>query len=120
MKGKIVLVEDERRMAKAMQAILEQAGFAVQINAAGVSEAVNALEDGDDVDVGILDVNVADGEVYPVARLLRKRGIPFGFCTSMEPRTIRQEFSDVPMVRKPLDAAELIEFAARLQNDVSV
>ena len=55
----------------------------------------------------ILDINVGGQMVFPIARLLRQRGIPFIFSSGYGTGRLPPEFHDVPMLSKPFEEPEL-------------
>ena len=66
------------------------------------SEALLAAKEGD-FDAAVLDINLGDGMIYPVAEILAKRGVPFVFVTGYEADTIDDRFSEVPVLQKPIE-----------------
>src|SRR5438270_8852311 len=86
LKGRRVLVvEDEYLIAADIAASLEALGAEVAGPAASVAEALTFLErDGDRLDGAVLDVNLGKERVYPLADVLRSRGIPFVFTTGYD------------------------------------
>lgn len=72
----ILVAEDEFMVALNIQAELEACGAVVTV--------VDSVSDGLDVaangfDVAVLDVRLADGEVYPLADRLIRAGVPIVF-----------------------------------------
>ncbi|MGR3541163.1 MAG: response regulator [Hasllibacter sp.] len=72
----ILVVEDEFLIALNLEMSLNEAGARVRL-AATVDEAVRGA--GGEVHAAILDVSLADGEVFPAADVLARRGLPFVF-----------------------------------------
>ena len=61
-------------------------------------------------DVAILDVNTADGEVYPLADALTDAGVPIIFHSGrVTPDDIAQRYPEAQACAKPCPPAELIE-----------
>jgi hypothetical protein len=56
----------------------------------------------DDIDAGIIDVNLGGEFVYPVADVLIARKIPFVFVTGYGVESIEGRFGHVPIVKKPV------------------
>jgi hypothetical protein len=54
-----------------------------------------------DIDIGILDINVDGSVVFPVADVLRFRGIPFIFSTGYDFRSLPERFRDSSTLSKP-------------------
>jgi len=60
-------------------------------------------------DVAILDVNLAVELVFPVARSLRQRRIPFLFSTGYSEPRLGDEFRNAPAIGKPFSTEQLEE-----------
>jgi hypothetical protein len=71
------------------------------------SRVVDALKVEGEVDAAILDVNLAGESVYPVAEMLRARGVPFAFMTGYGSASIDPRFASVPVLQKPIEAKTL-------------
>ena len=72
----ILVAEDEFLVAFHWETVLEEQGASVR-TVATVEEAMTQSQDG--IDAAVLDVSLLDGEVFPVADELQRRGIPFIF-----------------------------------------
>ena len=97
---RVLIVEDEMLIAMMLQDMIADAGLEVE----GVANSLNAgidLANRADFDLAILDVNLNGEEVYPVAEILQRRGIPFIFSSGYGAGGIRSEFGGVPQVIKP-------------------
>ena len=71
----VLVVEDQAIIALDLQAALEDAGAHVIGPAATVGKALDLLPAS--VHAAILDANLPDGDVTPVAEELIERGVPF-------------------------------------------
>jgi CheY-like chemotaxis protein len=70
-----------------------------------MEEAREALSEG--LDAAVLDINL-DGElVYDLAAEIRNRGKPIIFVTGYHVGAIVQDFSDVPVLTKPIEPEDL-------------
>jgi DNA-binding response OmpR family regulator len=96
---RILIAEDEIFLAMMLQDLLEDAGYQVR-KAACVSDALTYIDE-DVPDAAILDVNLGGEEVYPVARALRARGVPFIFATGYGQRGLAGEFDGECTLQKP-------------------
>ena len=74
--------------------------------AARLSAALDAVSR-EQVDLAILDVNVAGEPIYPVAEALAQRSIPFVFSTGYGSAGIRDTFRDRPVLQKPFAQHDL-------------
>jgi len=72
------------------------------------------------LDAAILDANLPDGDVTPVAEELIAAGIPFLINTGVEAGGARRRYPGLPVFRKPTPPSRLIrELAALLPICVS-
>jgi CheY-like chemotaxis protein len=109
LKGRrFLVIEDEYVIAADLAACLEALGIEVAGPAASVAEALTLLEsDGDRLDGAVLDINLGNERVYPVADVLRGRGIPFVFTTGYDAAVVPSCYADVPRCEKPVDYQRL-------------
>ena len=99
--NRVLLVEDEILVAMMMKDILSELGFSVVGPFARLTEAIAAAVH-DEIDAGIIDVNLGGEFVYPVADVLAARKIPFVFVTGYGVESIDGRFGYVPIVKKPV------------------
>ena len=78
---RVLIVEDEALVAMDLQFAFEDAGAEVLGPAMSLSDALALAEHAPEIDCALLDVNIAGRDVYPVAQMLQRRGIPFIFHT---------------------------------------
>ena len=65
------------------------------------------LARGELIDFAILDINVAGKRSFPVADILRERGIPFIFATGYGSQGLMGDYDNELVVQKPFEAKEL-------------
>jgi PAS domain S-box-containing protein len=99
--NRIILVEDEILVAMMMRDVLSDLGFSVVGPFSRLSEAMIAAVH-NDIDAGIIDVNLGGEFVYPVAEVLVARDIPFIFVTGYGAESIDSRFAAVPVIKKPV------------------
>ncbi len=110
--ARILLVEDHHLIAKLAADLLRELGHEPVGPAASMSQARELLES-QHVDAAMLDVRVADGEIFPLATHLRSRGIPFVFCSCYDDNLIvPDDLRNAPFVTKPYDEDRLAEALA--------
>ena len=110
----VLIVEDQAIVALDLQAAVEEANAQVIGPAPTVREALDLL-DTDEVHAAILDANLPDGDITPVAEELIDRGVPFVINTGVAVPLDLRRFPDLPVFRKPTPASRLIrELAGRL------
>jgi DNA-binding response OmpR family regulator len=80
-KARALLVEDQFLLGLAMRDLLIELGLDVVGPARGLDEANWLLDEHPDLDVAVLDVYLGAEMIWPLARELRKRSIPFVFMT---------------------------------------
>lgn len=113
-KSALLVVEDEPFIALDLAASVMDAGGEVVGPAGSVQEAL-ALLDTRLVDAAILDVNLSDRDICPVAERLLERGVPLIFHTSGElPQEFNTRFPNLVVLLKPLVAEVLVPELARL------
>jgi CheY-like chemotaxis protein len=103
---RILVVEDEPIVAISLQDMLEELGYSVVGPAFRLAAAL-ALAESEAFDVAILDVNMGDGESYPVAALLRARGVPYVFATGYGREGLEPGHDQIPVLRKPYHESQL-------------
>jgi PAS domain S-box-containing protein len=101
---RVMVVEDEALIAMVLVDHLQEIGLAA---VGPFSRVEDALKVDDDLDAAILDVNLGGQSVYPVAEMLRARGIPFVFMTGYGSASIDPRFAQVPVLQKPIEAKAL-------------
>ncbi|MFL6967605.1 response regulator [Pseudomonas alvandae] len=103
---RVLLVEDEGTVAMLIEEMLEDLGCTV---VASVPRLALAREKAGtaQVDLAILDVNLAGERVFPVAQILRGRGVPFLFSTGYGASGLPEEFAQSPVLHKPFSESEL-------------
>jgi CheY-like chemotaxis protein len=103
---RVLLVEDEAIIVILMEDLLEEFGCEVVATAAELDDAVAAARSGQ-FDLAFLDVNLRGVPVYPVAEVLRARGIPFAFVTGYGSSGVDAAHLEAPILQKPFQARDL-------------
>jgi DNA-binding response OmpR family regulator len=103
----ILVVEDEYFIADEISRELTRAGVNVIGPAPTVRDAFALLRSGMRVDAAVLDINLRDEMVYPVAAELRREGVPFVFATGYDAAILPAEFTSVPLWGKPFEPRAL-------------
>jgi CheY-like chemotaxis protein len=110
---RVLIVEDEMLLAFMLQDMLAEWGCAVVGPAGRVPKALS-LAGSEALDGAILDVNVAGTEVYPVARTLAARRIPFIFVSGYAASRLPKEWRDRPTLQKPFQPHDLAQSMAKV------
>ena len=104
----ILVAEDEPFIALDVALAVEDAGGTVAGPAASIREAL-ALIDSLPIVAAILDVNLADGDISPVAERLIIAGIPIILQSGIGlPPKMAARFPDLPVYIKPCAAEVLV------------
>jgi CheY-like chemotaxis protein len=102
---RILVVEDEMMVAMMLEDLLTDLGCEVA-KAARLAKAIDLVET-ISIDGAILDVNVSGEAVYPLARMLADRGIPFVFSSGYGNSGHPAEFRGRPTLSKPFALNDL-------------
>jgi DNA-binding response OmpR family regulator len=81
MNRRILVVEDEFLIAMALDMALQDAQAIVLGPVARVQAGLDLMAREPDISAAILDVNVGNEMIFPVADVLLKRAVPFLFAT---------------------------------------
>jgi two-component system, response regulator PdtaR len=104
----VLVVEDEFIVAFDLAETVRDEGFMLAGPYAHGEEALERL-DNDHPDCAILDVNLADGNVYSLADKLTERGIPILFHSGHEvPRDLLARYPYARACSKPCPPCELL------------
>jgi CheY-like chemotaxis protein len=116
---RILVVEDSPVVAEVLSEMLADLGCEVvgPMGNLGIALELAAAER---LDAAVIDLNIRGGKVYPVARLLAQRGIPFLVVSGYGDWTMPDEWQDRPRLVKPFtDEALEAELRALLAAPVS-
>jgi DNA-binding response OmpR family regulator len=110
----ILIAENELFIALDLAATVEDAGGSVVGPAASVEEAL-AMLDVQPVAAAILDVNLSDGDIGPVADLLISRGVPIFFHTAVGlSDELSARFPNVVVHLKPSSPEDIVRQLAAM------
>jgi len=103
---RILIVEDEMLVAMHLEDVLVEMGHRVVALASRLDKAIALANEGD-IDLAFLDVNVAGEPSFPVADILRGRGIPFIFATGYGEQGLTDGYRLEVTLRKPFEPQAL-------------
>jgi DNA-binding response OmpR family regulator len=86
---RLLIVEDEPLVAFDTEHFLTSEGFAIVATVDSVADAIRAIAEADEIDLVLVDVNLADGSGVDVARAARRDGIAVLFVTGHCPGEAR-------------------------------
>ncbi len=111
---RILIVEDEYLIAMDLALKLGDIGADVVGPAGSVAEAMELVEStGGSLDGAVLDVNLRDERVYPVADALAALGVRFIFASGYDAGLMPPAYAEVPRCAKPIDTAMIIRFLSQ-------
>jgi CheY-like chemotaxis protein len=113
-RSQVLLVEDEAIIAMLMEDMLAEFSCDV-LETVGELAAATAAAMTTRFDMAFVDVNLGGNPAYPVADILRARGIPFAFVTGYGSAGGQAAYADVPVLQKPFRAQELEAIIERLR-----
>ncbi|MCB2014031.1 MAG: response regulator [Sphingobium sp.] len=96
----ILLVEDEAMIAMMLEEFVDTLGHHVSGVATTVEDACRMVESGG-FDLAILDCHLEGQEVWPVAEMLDRKGIPYILSSGGSITDVPAPFAQRPMLAKP-------------------
>lgn len=103
---RFLVVEDEYLIRMLLEDMLADLGYDVAAAVGSIAEASEVATNGD-FHAAILDVNLDGQEIFPVADILAKRGLPFVFVTGYGEGSLPSPYRDRPALQKPFQAERL-------------
>ncbi|MGH7880666.1 MAG: response regulator [Candidatus Binataceae bacterium] len=110
---RVLVVEDEYLIRMLLEDMLADLGYDVAAAVGTLAEASDLAANGD-FSAAILDVNLDGQEIFPVAEILARRGLPFVFVTGYGERSLPEPFRDRPALQKPFQSEQLKTTLARI------
>src|ERR1700712_3042124 len=108
---RVLLVEDEMLVSLLIEDLLTEQRCVVVGPFGRLPEAIAAARS-EDIDLAILDVNIAGLKVYPVAEILASRRIPFLFVSGYGETAVPHDRPKWRVCSKPFRSMELIVMLA--------
>jgi light-regulated signal transduction histidine kinase (bacteriophytochrome) len=110
----VLLVEDSLIIALDAEDILRRLGAEDVLICASADSGIAELSR-TRPSLGLLDINLGDGNSFPAADALREAGIPYFFATGYGEQALLPDIhQDVPVVQKPYTIANLARVIASL------
>ena len=103
---RILVVEDEYLIRMLLEDMLADLGYEIAAAVGTIAEAAEFAAKGE-FDIAILDVNLDGQEIYPVADILAKRGLPFVFVTGYGEGSLPEPYRGRPTLQKPFQSGQL-------------
>ena len=110
----VLVVEDDYFIADEMRRALEDGGARVLGPVGDVEDALALIVGAARIDAAVLDVNLHDGTVSPVADALAERGVPFVFTTGYDRAALPERHAAVRRLEKPVAPSAVLREVGRL------
>jgi DNA-binding response OmpR family regulator len=110
----ILVAEDEMLIAMMLEDRFEAMGYTV-LKAARLHRALE-LAESEPIDVALLDINLAGEDSFPIATVLRRRGIPFLFSSGYGADGLPANWRGEKMIQKPYDGKQLVAALTELRE----
>jgi CheY-like chemotaxis protein len=101
-----LVVEDEVLVGMLIEEMLQELGYELVALATHLDEALSLARTAS-FDFAVLDINLNGKQSFPVADVIRARGLPFLFATGYGSRILDTPYTDVPILQKPFSLEEL-------------
>jgi CheY-like chemotaxis protein len=114
-KRRILVVEDEAMISMLLEDMVLDCGAEIVGPVAKFDDALE-LAHRAEFEVAVLDLNLNGTLSYPIAEVIRERGIPVIFATGYGADGLLDRFRDCPTLQKPFsqqDFAEAVAAACR-------
>lgn len=108
---RVLVVEDEMTIALLLEDMLLELGHSVVAMPMRLEAAIGIAQSAE-MDFAILDINLDGAKSYPVAEILRARGVPFAFASGYGSVGVDPPFQDLPVLQKPFSLAQLEHLVA--------
>ena len=113
---RVLVVEDDYAIALDLCETLSRNGARVVGPIASLEDALAQLDSLGRIDVAVLDINLNGEWVYPLAKELALRTIPFIFATGYDEMGILEQYRRVPTCNKPVRMETVVEIIRRQVN----
>ncbi len=110
---RVFVVEDEYLIRMLLEDMLADLGYEIAAAVGTIAEA-SEIAGKEQFDVAVLDVNLDGQEIYPVADILAKRGVPFVFVSGYGEASLIDRYRGRPALQKPFQAAQIEKTLAAL------
>jgi CheY-like chemotaxis protein len=114
---RVLVVEDEMMVSMLIEDMLTDLGCQVVGPASRLDEAMQ-LAATSELDCAVLDVNLGGQPIFPLADLLRERGLPIAFATGYGDAGLRAIDHGAPVLQKPFREGDLARVLGELRAKV--
>jgi DNA-binding response OmpR family regulator len=103
---RVLVVEDEVLVGMLIEEMLHELGYELAALATHLDQALS-LARSESFDFALLDINLNGKQSFPVADVIRARGLPFLFATGYGTRILDAPYTGAPILQKPFSLEEL-------------
>lgn len=114
---RVLVAEDEAMIGIMVEDFLDMLGYEAVTVCASVAECQGFLDGDAPFDLAVLDCHLNDGPVWPFARRLQEKGIPFIFASGNDGHGIPSDLVGWPTLGKPFSGDALGRALRRLEDD---
>ncbi len=105
---RVLIVEDEALIAMLIEDYLDDLGCEIVGTASRLEDGLRKATDLQ-IDVAVLDINLAGTLSYPIAEVLSARNIPFIFASGYGLTALPQGLTGTPVLPKPYEQKTLVD-----------
>lgn len=116
---RILVAEDEYLVAREIVEMLSSAGAETLGPVPRVSDALRLIAAEDRIDGALLDVNLGNETIWPVADTLIARGVLLVLATGYDASAIPEAYAHLPRCEKPASAKDLTRALGELLTGAS-
>jgi DNA-binding response OmpR family regulator len=114
---RVLIVEDVALLAATYEDILMEAGAEV-VGPATTLDVAQRLAEEETLSAALLDIRLNGDEIWPVARRLNNRGVPFVFVTGLfDNEGLPVEWRGRPILAKPAGPHAIIETVVNVERE---
>ena len=113
---RVLVVEDEGMVVMLIEDMLADLGHEVGAIASRLQDGVEMARTGT-FDLAIVDLNLGGQPGYPIAAILRERGIPFVFATGYGEIGLEPQYAGTPTLAKPFVCADLQKMVSQALSE---
>lgn len=105
--AKVLVLEDETLVSMMVEDMLMDLGCEIIGPFSRLDQALNAVKEGVEFDMALLDVNLGGERSFPLAEVLAEKQIPFVFTTGYDESGMPDAWRGRPSLRKPFMMHEM-------------
>jgi two-component SAPR family response regulator len=114
---RFLIVDDEIIVALDLEYMLNDLGHSVVGTANRVDRGMEMARTSTTIDMAILDINVRGVLSFPIAEILRDRGVPVIFVSGYGKRSLTDAFRNAHFLTKPFDINGLAHIVQKARSD---